>query len=99
MSKPRIETDATRAAREGATKEIGKDAHGKAVHALDLIDPQGNLVEAPIGTELKPGWRYATDKDRKDKAAAEAKRKASESSSAAPAAPASKKDKEPTPAA
>lgn len=68
MSKAHVETDAIRAARAEATVVAGTNAHGEPAEKLELIDPNGNLVFARLGTQLKPGWRYATDKDRAEKA-------------------------------
>lgn len=63
MSEAHIESDQERAAREGATIQVGKDAHGKPSFALMLLDPKGNLQQVPIGTKLKPGWGYASRAD------------------------------------
>lgn len=69
MSKAHVETDADKAARKAATITVGKDAHGNPSFALEVIDPKGALVQVPTDTKIKPGWRFATDKDRKAKQA------------------------------
>lgn len=92
MSEPRIETDEERDARKRATVTIGKDNHGKPVFALMLIDPKGHLVQSPIGTQLKGGWRYATPTDDEMKLALERERQLKESgelTEQAPSAPSS----------
>ena len=60
MSKQTIETDEERRARETATIEVGKNAHGKPAHALLAVDPGGHLVQVPLAFRLKKDWRWAT---------------------------------------
>jgi hypothetical protein len=74
MSKQTIETDAERSAREAATITVGKNAHGEPAHALLAFDPNvapsGALVQLPLGSKLKKGWRWATKEEvKKNKAA------------------------------
>jgi len=67
MSETNYESDAERDARKEASAVIGYDNHGKEVFALFLIDPSDHLVQVPIGTKLKPGWRFATQLDYAEK--------------------------------
>lgn len=78
MSKAHIETDEQRKLREAATVVVGKNNHGHASHAVNVIDPSGHLSQVAVGTKLKDGWRYATAADLKLKADAEKARKAAE---------------------
>jgi hypothetical protein len=75
MSKPQVETDADRAARAAATVKVGVDNHGEPVFALMLVDPSGHLVQVPIGSQLKTGWRLATPADHAAAAKAEKERR------------------------
>ena len=77
MSKAHIESDEDRAAREAATVEVGKDNAGNPSFALMLFDPKNNLVQIPINTKPKPGWRYATRADIRAKAESAKKRPSS----------------------